>query len=58
MGIGQSEPENARFNPNFNLAEYNQKMNQMRSQYTNRSMGAPGAYYHGSNTKTSTMDCQ
>ena len=58
MGLEQSQSENTRFNPNFNMAEYNQKLNQMRTQYNQPNMQAPGAFYHGPNTKTSTMDCQ
>lgn len=40
------------------MAEYNQRMNQMRSQYNHQSnLDAPGAYY-GPRAAEKSMNCQ
>ena len=39
------------------MAEYNQKLNQIRSQYNNPNIDAPGAYYQ-QKTASQTMNCQ
>lgn len=38
------------------MAAYNQKLNQMRNQYSHHNMDAPGAYY-GTRTQSQTMNC-
>lgn len=48
---------NGRFDPNFNMADYNQRLNQMRNQYNHQNIDAPGAFY-GQKTAAQTMNCQ
>lgn len=53
-----NEQANEKFNPNFNMAEYNQKMNERRSQYNHQpSFDMPGAY-SVNKPNSQTMKCE
>lgn len=58
IGMGNSEPENQKFDPSFNMAEYNRKLEQMRHNYQHNTQinNIPGTYSRNADMKV--LECQ